>query len=661
MYTRTLSGRLAYLSVSAVCLILIAPAQPLAAASLKPPVIQGDRSVRLELTNATASTTYTVHASTNLISWFAIGSGSAANGLLVLQHAGASNYSTLFYRSVESSPASTVLPALDTNALAVTLALTNGARAQLYTTNNIRMELIVPPTPLPEPALISMTLVTNLSGLPFSRGSIGAVYLEPSELHLWGAARLEITLPAGIDRRQLIAYRFEKSGARFTGMPSQTLTNRIVIPITELGGYGVSLATTQEMAAFFAQPIIPATAPSLALAASAQAVEPDECDLEEKQIADEAKREISAAIDARQKELARRLTVARQQQLSGEESDAAQIFADALRQGCEVYNELIAPRWGEARQNCALSKVLALFTLGMERQRQLLGVSDDESCTSLSTVANCVYFQNCVEEIRDCCRRGSKRRQRIAAAFGHLRQTQLLGLDCISNELLQQVIDGCSSNVWNGTFSAVEERAFSTNSTIFVPTSTTITETFADEVQRHFQGQVVESREIDFGQFGKQVDLVVIGNLSAREHSLETYISSSGCPGGGRSSLHRISESEDVGAGPAAYEIRIMVSPDNSYILTGLNVPHPEIPSWLGTGYTFHYNHSVPCQGATRTDNGRSQDEVAFAGPFTPLIQKTGATTNQIGGIHIVNQPDANPPGTTTFQWNFHRRRVTGQ
>ena len=48
--------------------------------------------------------------------------------------------------------------------------------------------------------LITLTLVTNISGLPFAGGFLGAVRLEPEGLDLWGAATLQVSLPPTVDR-----------------------------------------------------------------------------------------------------------------------------------------------------------------------------------------------------------------------------------------------------------------------------------------------------------------------------------------------------------------------------------------------------------------------------------------------------------------------------
>jgi hypothetical protein len=501
-----------------------------------------------------------------------------------------------------------------------------------------------------------MTLVTNLSGLPFSRGIIAAVYLEPADAQLWGAARLEITLPPGIDRRELVAYRFETNGTRFGGVPSQILTNRILIPITELGGYGVSFATAKEAAAFFAQAVVQPLAPAFALASLAMTVPPDECDPAKKQFADNIKRQISAAMDARRHETGRRLTAARRQELAGMQSDSAQIIADALQGGCQIYNEMIAPLWAAARQNCALAKVLSEFTIGMERQRQLLGVPDDQSCTSLSTIADCAYFQNCVQEIRDCCLRGSKRSERISAALGYIRQTQLLGIDCISDQLFQEVVDSCSSNVWNGTFSAVQD--LRTNRTSSTATSTS---THTEFSSINFHGHVEEAREIDFGGGNKSVELVVVGGYDGHYYLSDVFQRSDRCPsGGGSDSYYSIQETENVASARSRYEIRLIINPDNSYLMTIGHQHAPDSPAVPGTGYHFNYSHLVDCQGRTSTMNNRQPDNDPFYGPVSPFIQKLG-TPNQVGGTHVIDLSSEDPPGTITFQWNFQRTTVPPQ
>jgi hypothetical protein len=610
-------------------------------ARLMPPLIQTDRSVRLELTNA-ALADYIIQASTNLFSWFTAASGRASNGLLVVQHASAANYPALFYRGLAATPPRALAPVLDTNQSALTLVTTNGGRCLLYAGDDTRIELIVPSMTLPDPTVITMTLVTNISGLPFGRGLLGAVDLEPAELRLWGAARLEITLPAGIDRRELLAYRFQTNGTRFAGMPSQILTNVIRIPVTELGCYGVSLASGPEAADFFNQPVTPATAFGPVNPRPAALLSVDDCQAQKKQVADAARKQIGDALDARGQVIASQLSALRRQQSLGYMADPSDVVSQGLRGGCQVYTNLIAPRWAEAEQNCALGQVLAQSTLGMERQRQLLGVSDDQACTSLEVLMDCALVQNCVQEVRDCCA-SVKGPSKVATVLGLVRQDQLLGAGCISDQLMQDALNECSSNAWVGTFTASEIGRSTTNHD---------STTEDNEYRVEFTGSVLQSQEIDYGAAGKSISLVVVGNYSGRYYSSKVLARSDDCLNGKTSSMFSQTDSELVAATTSQYQISITLDNGGKYSIYAGHFDSPQMPYVLSRGYNLDYTHSIGCDGQLYLKNNRRSTDSIFYGPNLPPTQKTGPT-NQLSGSLIMQNPSGLPPTTQSFQWNF--------
>ena len=611
---------------------------------LKPPLIEPDHSVQVELTNA-AATNYVIQATANFLSWFTAGSGYGSNGLLVVHHAAASNYPSLFYRSLRAAPP--VFPRLNTNQSALTLVMTNGGHCLLYAPDGMRIELIVPPMTLPDPTLISLTLVTNITGLPFSRGLVGAVFLEPMNLPLWGAAQLEITLPDGIDRRELLAYRFQTNGLRFAGMPSQILTNRIRIPITELGGYGVSLATTLEAAAFFSQPVTPAAASSGSNLPSLKANAID-CQPGEQATAETARQQIGDALDQRSHAFAHELGLLRQQELLGFQTDTLAMLTQALENGsCGFYASMIAPRWVEAQQNCALAHVLMQFALGLERQRQLLGVADDPACNPFEAMQNCALIQNCLQEVRDCCAT-VKGPAKIATVLGLVRQDALLGTDCLSAQAIDDVMRECSSNMWIGTFAAKEFGSVTT-------TSDDTTE--VDEHNIQFEGSVLESRETDYGAAGKSIELIVVGNYSARDYSGRTTSTSSTCLNGKTSKSFILDATEYVASMDSTYRINITLAADGTYNLFAGHMHEPASPFVPSRGYFMNYRRLLDCDGQVFLDNNLTPKESFFYGPNAPYTQG-GGSSNQISGTLTIPNPAGTPPTTPTFKWSF--RRVSG-
>jgi len=615
---------------------------------LKPPLIQPDHSVQVELTNA-AATNYVIQASADLRSWFTAGSGWGSNGLLVVHHSAAANYPNLFYRSMR--PAPPVFPKLNTNQSALTLVMTNGGHCLLYASDGTRIELIVPPMTLPDPTLISMTLVTNFNGLPFSRGMVAAVFLEPMNLLLWGAAQLEITLPGGIDRRELLAYRFQTNGLRFAGMRSQILTNRIRIPITELGGYGVSLATPQEAANFFSQPVAPAAASSGSNLPSLQAKAFD-CQPGKQAIAETARQQIGDALDQRQHAFAHELGVLRQQNILGFQTDTLAMLTQAQGRGsCDFYASMIAPRWVEAQQNCALAHVLMQSTLALERQRQLLGVAADQACISLAAIMqNCPLIQNCLQEIRDCCAT-VKGPGKNAAVLGIARQRALLGAPCPSDQAIDDALRECSSNAWIGTFTAKEFGSV---------TTTTNGMTHVDEHNVQFEGSVWESIETDYGAAGKYIELIVVGNYSARDYRGRTISTSSTCINGNTSTYFTLDATEQVASMDSTYLINITLATNGTYNLFAEHIPEPTSPYVPSTGYIMNVSRSSDCDGKVFLNNQLTPSESFFYGPHIIPYTQGGGSTNQVSGTLTIPARIETPPTTQSFKWSFRRVSGTG-
>src|SRR5262249_2086572 len=124
----------------------------------------------------------------------------------------------------------------------------DGGSCTLFSSDGQLITLTFPSNTIPSPSFISMTLVTNVAGLPFSRGIIAAVRLEPEKLDIFGAATLDISYPANIDWRQIVSFTCGNDGSDFHLTPDRVRSNYVRIPITHFGTFGSCLATTQELA-----------------------------------------------------------------------------------------------------------------------------------------------------------------------------------------------------------------------------------------------------------------------------------------------------------------------------------------------------------------------------------------------------------------------------
>src|SRR5205823_1368520 len=126
-------------------------------------------------------------------------------------HTGSSNSDKWFYRAYAGNPPTpvtrNVTPKFDSQRTVSTLATFAGGTSDLYLDNGARITLTFPTNTVADSKLATMTLVTNIVGLPFSRGILGAVRIEPDHLSIIGAAKLEILFAtsSNIDRRQVVS------------------------------------------------------------------------------------------------------------------------------------------------------------------------------------------------------------------------------------------------------------------------------------------------------------------------------------------------------------------------------------------------------------------------------------------------------------------------
>jgi hypothetical protein len=94
-----------------------------------------------------------------------------------------------------------------------------GGILRLTNSAGYRFNLEIPPGALSGPETITMTDVAEIGGLPLSGGLRAAVLLEPEGLVFDQPARLDLTLPAGIDAKNLLAFGSRPDGSQFALQP----------------------------------------------------------------------------------------------------------------------------------------------------------------------------------------------------------------------------------------------------------------------------------------------------------------------------------------------------------------------------------------------------------------------------------------------------------
>lgn len=608
-------------------------------------------AVDLRLTGS-AGTNYTIDASVNLSTWFLLSSGVATNGVWALRHDAASNYSALFYRgrvAVDRLPPLTVGLQLNTNTASSGLVNISGGSSVLFGADGTRYTLTVPSDSIPDARIFTMTEVTNISGLPFARGTIGAVRIEPADLVFWGAATLEITFRTNIDRRKIVSFASQSDGSAFRLMFDRVGTNRIMIPITRAGVYGSSVVTAQELADAARREIGPVATLSgqagMTSRGARQSASGFECQAAKKAAAREAEQQIGQKLAARSQAAAAKLGIERQNQLLGATDDSSAAVKALTDDNCDFYTTEIAPRWPEATSNCAFGRMLTQFALGLMRQRQLLGVAEDDTCTEFSSIPFCAMFRNCLDETQECCDAGNRGAAKVAEVLGFQRQDQLLGLNCISDAEAQVVIDACSSNTWSGTYSI--QVYGHTNNTVTSSSGTIIQ---IDDYDSTFEGSVIESNETGSDRTSYIVELRVFGQISINDfHSRSVEI------GGDCGGIYSLAENKVIAATNAEYHVSITAQPDGSYVLFAIN----RSPTAFGVGAVetdIDLRITRSCDGSESTVNKTEITQTGLLGNSLPFYQGKWTDPNVISGTQTATDPDSIPAIELTSQWNFSRR-----
>jgi hypothetical protein len=636
------------------------------------PMLLPDRAIELRLTGE-AGTAYSIEASSNLSTWFLISGGIATNGLLTIRDNAASNYPTLFYRGKGTSDS---LPPLaiglqpDTNLSVSTLVSLNGGSAVLYGHDGIRFTLSLPSNSIPDPSIITMTLVTNLTGLPFARGTLGTVVLEPAGLAFWGAASLEIMFPSNIDRREVISFFAKGDGSAFQLTPDRVSTNRVVIPVTRLGTFGSSLATTQELAnaarigTDSGQTVLRARA-SASNAMSLNAASTADCFPEKQAAADQARAEIDQARAEKEKEVAALLGAERQRAMLGDSDDSSATLVQVALILCQFYSSQIAPRWPQALNNCALGELLTQNTLSLERQRQLLGTDPNDRCTDMSNIPFCLIFKSCLADIRQCCANGMKGPQKVAAVFGLQRQDQLLGLNCLSQAEAQEVIDLCSSNAWSGTISMVETGHRLTSSNLLGAPGYNGVLTEISEFTTRFDGAIESSQEGGTPDLGYFVELRMRGQLVKRDFHKNTYEYTAAvkdCPGGkpgGTAHGIQLDQTEQTGAADTMYSVSFFILPGGGGYenLNALNYDdNNPIPPMGSLSLVSFQSDDSPCTGTfISKDFTRTTPSPLFPASSLPDTSGSMLDPKVVSGSFSMDDPAQDPPRHIEFRWTFTR------
>ena len=632
---------------------------------------------------------YQIETSTDLLSWQSLFSLTTSNGVAIFSHEG-TNENALFFRRVTNSVNTNQLLQLQvsTNFSSGSVVTSDGCVVQLITSDLRLVTLTIPPGCVVNAQPFTMTLITNVVGLPFAQGSIGTVMLEPANFVLSGAASLEIDYQSGIDIRQLASFSANNDGSLFHMVMDRTFTNHVLIPITRFATYGTALATQTELDEIFN--------PSPSKLGDAPCdPDPNDDTPDTSQFPPSCShcfqklltRALAVRSDLNQfkrctieQDVAESLTTARQQQLLGQPDNGSAALSSALTNICPFYEAKIAPLWTEAHDNCALGIVLFQFMLGFERQVQLLGETNLTDCsyTLFGNLANaCASARECLEETAECCDPGGfKGPQKISEAQGIIRLYQLLGdTSCFPEDFwsdpdFQKVIQSCVTNAWLGTMTVSQTGSYDFTTNDLDATTTDIRTT-----EVHFDGYAWVSDEFPPGPgYGGYLNLSATGSGTVKLHETYTRNLVEPCGKGGTSQNYTEEltdtfgmtnfmgemKTNDLSPAYGSYDFDIEFTTNKTYKLLTLGTDSLEVHT---TVKTSDRNVVQPCPDGVAYPNppiNYTENEtydfplISFPGP--PL-EFPMPDSSEVTGTYDYATTNFDVPEVvkTHFEWDFHR------
>ena len=405
---------------------------------------------------------YRIEASPDLVQWTEVTTGPAQNGLLTATQVVPAQPFWTYYRAREvpvETPYPSVSAGLSPDYTAATLITPElGGRLQIFSPEGVGYTLVIPTNAVFAATLARMTVITNITGIPAAAGFLSAVQLEPAGLLLASPTFLHVTYPTNLLSPEVASYSFENNGTQFHLSPDLVGTNRVRLLVNQFRSYGSGRFTVPELQALLA------TGPAPNAQTRRTRVQPHatmaECYPEEEAEAEAMKEELTEAIRPLQEEIAGELAIERQRQLLGvfeEEEVGSPGVQEAIAKGANWYAENIVPRIANAGEKCAVAKELLFWILGWERQLQLFGAAGEDPGLSEGMGLVCKATARCQEQILECCRTRGADKRLLIELLGLERQRQLLGMtDGLCGSLSEEEWQVCVPE-WYGELKVTEK------------------------------------------------------------------------------------------------------------------------------------------------------------------------------------------------------------
>jgi hypothetical protein len=246
--------------------------------------------------------------------------------------------------------------------------------------------LSIPDDALVEATEIQMTPVVSLDGLPTGGIVSYAVQLAPDGLQLFDFATLTITPSAELPIEEQLPFGYDGDGKGLFIATPVVDEPAIQLLIQHFSGYGVNRGLLAD-------------------------IEP-----ERERLGGSEERRL-------QSQVAEALVRERQRQGGEGDTDIAGLFGPAF---AEYERTVVEPRVRAAGESCAKGRLALETVLGLERQKQLIGMSDGSAfpVDLMSTAAHV-----CMQEEYELCVDEHIVHRMIPVTLGFERQRQLLGIE----------------------------------------------------------------------------------------------------------------------------------------------------------------------------------------------------------------------------------------
>ena len=290
-----------------------------------------------------------------------------------------------------------VTATLDRNRQVEAVIPASGGNLSVTSAEGTVFKLEIPASALTTDIIIRMIPVSRLDGMPFGSDPY-AVQLEPEGFQFFDFVTLSITPAQEIPVDQQIFFQYQGTGENLIFASPVVNTREIEIQLLHFSGYGVTKGFLSDTALVRAR------------------------------IGGEAESRLQSSV-------AEQLAKSRQEQLLGQENSEPVDFENAFKQYEE---QVVKPRVAAAGESCAAGRLAIQTVLGMERQKQLLGVGSSAGNPLFDNGLMETVAEVCMKEEYEICRDDHIIHRIIPAWLDLERQFQLLGLSSEGSPALEK-------------------------------------------------------------------------------------------------------------------------------------------------------------------------------------------------------------------------------